>query len=90
MSRSPIPFSKVNNHSNSYRQVCIYAFPKKSLDIFLSNPNKTNFEMNEDIEILRFLELGCEIKMIQMSSESVAVDTIEDVKKVENIISLKK
>ena len=64
--------------------------PKKSLDIFLSNPNKTNFEMNEDIEILRFLELGCEIKMIQMSSESVAVDTIEDVKKVENIISLKK
>ena len=90
MSRSPIPFSKVNNHSNSYRQVCIYAFPKKSLDIFLSNPNKTNFEMNEDIEILRFLELGCEIKLIQMSSESVAVDTIEDVKKVENIISLKK
>ena len=54
------------------------------------NRNKTNFEMNEDIEILRFLELGCEIKMIQMSSESVAVDTIEDVKKVENIISLKK
>ena len=34
MSRSPIPFSKVNNHSNSYRQVCIYAFPKSLLTYF--------------------------------------------------------
>tara|TARA_B100000925_G_scaffold244557_1_gene194420 strand:+ start:757 stop:1503 length:747 start_codon:yes stop_codon:yes gene_type:complete len=88
MSRSPIPHHKNKKNHNSYRQVCIYAYPKEVLSIFLKQPKKTVFESYEDIEILRFLELGCKIKMLKMSSKSVAVDVPEDVIKVEEIIRL--
>jgi 3-deoxy-manno-octulosonate cytidylyltransferase (CMP-KDO synthetase) len=36
----------------------------------------------EDIEILRFLELGYDVKMIELSKDSVAVDVSEDIEKV--------
>lgn len=44
----------------------------------------------EDIEILRFFDLGIKIKMIKLNSNSVAVDEIKDVKKAEKIIRAKK
>ena len=45
----------------------------------------------EDIEILRFLEIGKKIKMIKLNSQSYAVDTLGDLKRVEKIFkSLKK
>ena len=40
----------------------------------------------EDLEILRLLELGCEVKMIKVSSSSVAVDTPKDLEKVRAMI----
>ena len=40
----------------------------------------------EDIEILRFFDLGIKIKMIKLNSNSIAVDEIKDVKKVEKIL----
>jgi 3-deoxy-manno-octulosonate cytidylyltransferase (CMP-KDO synthetase) len=33
----------------------------------------------EDIEILRFLEIGWEVRMISLSTMSIAVDTLHDV-----------
>ena len=36
----------------------------------------------EDIEILRFLELGYEVRMMELSKESVPVDHPEDLEKV--------
>ena len=44
----------------------------------------------EDIEILRFFDLGIKVKMIKLNSNSVAVDEIKDVKKAEKIIRAKK
>jgi 3-deoxy-manno-octulosonate cytidylyltransferase (CMP-KDO synthetase) len=82
MSRSPIPGSKENSFRDSYRQVCIYAFPHKALIDFSSRNSKTKFENIEDIEILRFLELGYEVKMVEMSTDSIAVDVKEDIDKV--------
>lgn len=79
MSRSGIPGNKSNTFHMAWRQVCIYAFPKKSLEIFTTSLVKTSLENEEDIEILRFLELGLEVKMIQLSSDSIAVDNPEDV-----------
>jgi len=40
----------------------------------------------EDIEILRFFDLGINIKMIRINSKSKAVDTIKDKIKVEKIL----
>jgi len=43
----------------------------------------------EDIEILRFFDLGVKIKMIKLNSNSVAVDELKDVKKAEALIKMK-
>ncbi len=87
MSRAAIPTTKESHYITANKQVCIYAFPKKCLADFVSVVKKTPMEVIEDIEILRFLELGYEVNMINVSSASIAVDFPEDVKKVENALS---
>ena len=86
MSRAPIPTNKAQGFEQAYRQVCAYAFPKAALLAFTSQQVKTPLEQIEDIEILRFLELGWDVKMILMSDSSVAVDNPEDVIKAEAVI----
>ena len=81
MSRAPIPSNKKNEFRKGFRQVCGYAFSKKSLEIF-DIKSKTYFESIEDIELLRFIELGVKIKMVEMSKKSIPVDVKEDIKKV--------
>ncbi|QOG04119.1 3-deoxy-manno-octulosonate cytidylyltransferase [Flavobacterium sp. MDT1-60] len=82
MSRAPIPGNKNNIFQKGFRQVCIYAFPKEALDVFSKTTEKTPMELEEDIEILRFLEMGYEVKMVKMSKESIPIDNPEDVDKV--------
>ncbi|WP_256003308.1 3-deoxy-manno-octulosonate cytidylyltransferase [Pedobacter deserti] len=82
MSRSPIPGNKQATFAKAWRQVCIYAFPFDALESFSSCDRKTELEQEEDIEILRFLELDYEVRMIELSSESIAVDNPEDVNDV--------
>ncbi|OYU85082.1 MAG: 3-deoxy-manno-octulosonate cytidylyltransferase [Flavobacterium sp. BFFFF2] len=82
MSRSPIPGNKKNEFQKSWRQVCIYGFPKSALEAFVSVTEKTPLENEEDIEVLRFLELDFTVKMLPMSNDSIAVDTPEDIHKV--------
>ncbi|MBD8071097.1 3-deoxy-manno-octulosonate cytidylyltransferase [Bacillus sp. PS06] len=86
MSRSPIPSNKEQSFEKAWRQVCAYAFPKQALMDFSRVSEKTNLERIEDIEILRFLELGWEVRMLELSSDSVAVDTPKDVQRVEAIL----
>ena len=83
MSRTNIPGSKKNKLEIAYRQICIYSFSKDALIDFSTKKNKSFFENIEDIEILRFLEMGKKIKMIAMSNDSISVDNPEDVIKVE-------
>ena len=82
MSRSPIPGNKAGKFMKSWRQVCVYAFPQKALFAYASRTSKTPLEEMEDLEILRFLEMGYEVRMIELSQESIAVDTPGDVEKV--------
>jgi 3-deoxy-manno-octulosonate cytidylyltransferase (CMP-KDO synthetase) len=86
MSRAAIPTTKSLGFQQSWRQVCAYAFPAQALSAFESSPGKTALEQIEDIEILRFLELGYEVRMIPMSDMSVAVDNPEDVERAEAVI----
>ena len=81
ISRAPIPSNKQNEFKKGFRQVCGYAFSKKSLEIF-DIKSKTYFESIEDIELLRFLELGVKVKMVEMSKKSIPVDVKEDIEKV--------
>lgn len=82
MSRSPVPGNKTGNFEKGWRQICVYAYPKAALDAFVRQGKKTELEETEDLEILRFLEMGFQVRMVPLSEESVAVDHPEDVQKV--------
>jgi 3-deoxy-manno-octulosonate cytidylyltransferase (CMP-KDO synthetase) len=86
MSRGAIPSNKELRFAKAWRQVCAYAFPRASLEAFSSCTRKTALEEIEDIEILRFLELGWDVKMVQMSDASVPVDHPYDVEVVEKLL----
>ena len=81
MSRSPIPGTKLGVSKNTYKQVCIYAFTKQELNKFYEL-KKTPLELDEDIEILRFLELGINVKMVETFGTTQAVDMPDDIDKV--------
>lgn len=85
ISRSLVPGSIRNTKNVFYKQVCIYAFNKKELHNFHKVKKKSYIESIEDIEILRFFDLGIKIRMIKINSKSKAVDTIKDKIKVEKI-----
>lgn len=86
MSRSPIPGYKAdeNKPGTYYKQVCIYAFSYQDLKKYSAQSRKSEIEKSEDIEILRFLEWGACIRMVETSGGTYAVDTPEDVLLVEN------
>ena len=85
MSRQAIPGFKDNSQAPSqyYKQVCIYAFTADELKSYADYGRKSTLEASEDIEIIRFLEWGKKIRMVKTSPGSLAVDTQEDVAKVE-------
>lgn len=86
MSRSGIPSTKSHQFVTSWRQICAYVFPRKSLEHFGDHAAKTPLELIEDIEILRLLELGWDVRMVTLSNQSVAVDTPDDVERVKRVI----
>ena len=87
MSRGAVPTSKKREFHFAWRQVCIYAFPRTALAAFTAHGRKTPLEAIEDIEILRFLELGWPVRMVRVSSDSIPVDNPEDVARVEAVIA---
>ena len=65
----------------------MYAFNKKHLENFKKITRKTKFELIEDLEINRFLELDIPVKCIELDSGGKAVDTKTDLEEVRKIIS---
>jgi 3-deoxy-manno-octulosonate cytidylyltransferase (CMP-KDO synthetase) len=86
MSRSGIPGNKSGTFGGGWKQVCIYAFSRRALEDFSAQSCKTPLEEQEDIEILRFLELGYEVQMVKVSKGSIAIDTPEDREKALRIL----
>jgi len=86
MSRAAIPTDKEFARRDSWRQVCVYAFPPAALEEFARCETKTPLESIEDIEILRFLELGIPVQMVTVVAGSIAVDVPGDVARVEAIL----
>ena len=85
MSRKALPGLKGTTViPDYYKQVCIYAFTYNELKAFGEKGGKTRLERYEDIEILRFLEMGYTIRMVETTGASLAVDVPGDVEKVEH------
>ena len=91
ISRQPLPGFKDQKYNSKvyYKQVCIYAFNREELLTFGSFGRKSKLEESEDIEIIRFLEWGKTIRLIETQSGSLAVDEPKDVEKVERILKNK-
>ena len=87
ISRAPIPSSKKYHFNKSHKQICVYGFTKKILLKFGKNNTKTKIENFEDIEILRFLEKGIKIKMINGKGSELAIDTKKDFLLAKNILN---
>lgn len=85
MSRAPIPTTKNKKFVKSWKQICIYSFPRKPLLEFSSLSKKTEIEKIEDIEILRFLEIGYQVDMVKLKGKSFSIDTKEDLKRANNL-----
>jgi 3-deoxy-manno-octulosonate cytidylyltransferase (CMP-KDO synthetase) len=86
MSRAAIPAYKDVHKRQAvyYKQVCIYAFTRKQLEAYVSVSEKAPCEQSEDIEILRFLDLGFAVQMIELPGDTLAVDAPGDVEIVES------
>ncbi|MDB4360776.1 3-deoxy-manno-octulosonate cytidylyltransferase [Akkermansiaceae bacterium] len=86
MSRAAVPAYKDYHKRQAvyYKQVCIYAFTRKQLEAYVSVCEKAPCEQSEDIEILRFLDLGYEVRMIELPGDTLAVDAPSDVELVES------
>jgi 3-deoxy-manno-octulosonate cytidylyltransferase (CMP-KDO synthetase) len=91
ISRQPLPGFKDPKHTSTvyYKQVCIYAFNREELLAFGNFGRKSKLEESEDIEIIRFLEWGKKIRLVETQSGSLAVDEPKDVEKVVKILKNK-
>ena len=88
MSRNLVPGTKTKEFvpPNYYKQVCIYAFNKQELTDYAEFGRKGTLEYYEDIEILRFLDIGVNIRVVETKSVSLSVDIPDDVLRVEKEI----
>lgn len=92
LTRSMAPYPKGSIEYDYYKQVCVYGFKPEALRFFCEygrRNGKAKIERIEDIEILRFIEGGYQVKYVEVCSETVAVDTANDLEKVRNIVKLR-
>ena len=84
--RALVPSSK-KSKIQFYKQVCIYAFNKTELTKFSSMKNHTREAWRHwDFKVF---DLGIKIKMVKLSSKTLAVDVKSDIK-VEKFYKMKK
>lgn len=84
-SRFPIPTPRGSLLFNYKKAIGIECFNKPALDFF-ANTKMGVLEKIEDIDHLRFLENGVKIHYDRIESESLSVDTKNDLEKVREII----
>lgn len=93
LTRSAAPFPKGCIDVKYYKQVCVYGFTPEALRFYCDygkKYGKAKLESVEDIEILRFIENGYRVQYLEVDSETIAVDTPNDLDRVRDFISKNK
>lgn len=84
MSRSPVPNSGLANEYG-YKQVCAIGFTREALlEFYEMEP--TRLESAESIDMLRWLENGKTLALIEISEDTHPVDVPNDIPIVEKIL----
>lgn len=87
-SRSVIPYNRGQEKVTYYKHLGIYAYRKNFLLKFTKLP-KSKLENIEKLEQLRALEAGYKIKTVLTQHETIGVDTLEDLKRVQSLLASK-
>ena len=88
-SRSPIPYNRNFpeqewlKHSTYYKHIGIYGYRSSILNE-IATLAKTNLEITESLEQLRWIENGYTIHVAITKHESISIDTPEDLEKVKH------
>lgn len=93
LTRSTAPYPKGSINYDYYKQVCVYGFKPDALKFYCDYGRKfgkARIEAIEDIEILRFIENGYKVRFVEVESHSVAVDTQNDLQKVNELMKDRK
>jgi 3-deoxy-manno-octulosonate cytidylyltransferase (CMP-KDO synthetase) len=85
-SREPIPTRSKTIDIPMKKQVCIIPFTRKFL-LEYTEMEPTPLEIAESIDMMRVLEHGLKIKLVPTDYQSYPVDTENDLKRVEEIMS---
>ncbi|MBE7414477.1 MAG: 3-deoxy-manno-octulosonate cytidylyltransferase [Deltaproteobacteria bacterium] len=82
-SREAIPSgSKYKGGLKRFKQVCVIPFRRESLLKF-NSLGQTPLEIIESVDMLRLIENGLKVRMVAAKAATWSVDTVEDLKKVE-------
>jgi 3-deoxy-manno-octulosonate cytidylyltransferase (CMP-KDO synthetase) len=84
-SREPIPTKNTTDKIQMKKQVCVIPFRRDFLYKY-TKLEPTPLEILESVDMMRVLEHGFKVKMIPTKHVSHAVDTPQDLKKVESLI----
>ncbi len=89
LSRATAPYPKGKIDYSYYKQVCVYGFTPEALNFYCEygeKYGKARVEAIEDIEILRFIENGYRVQYVEVDSQTIAVDTQNDLKRVNEFV----
>ena len=87
-SRAPVPWVRDRDglvHARHLKHLGLYAFRKETLLEFPTLP-AGELERLEQLEQLRWLENGYSIRVVETANDSVSVDVLEDVARVEELL----
>jgi 3-deoxy-manno-octulosonate cytidylyltransferase (CMP-KDO synthetase) len=83
-SRSPIPYTR-RAPAEFFRHIGIYGYRRDFLRA-LSSLRPSPLEYTEALEQLRFLENGYRVQVVEVSEDSLGIDTPEDVERVRPLL----
>ena len=84
-SRSKIPYVIGSHPFEFYKHVGVYGYRRDVLDRLAASP-PSPLEIAEGLEQLRALEQGVRIRVVKVSEWGPAVDTPEDIERVEQVL----
>ena len=84
-SRTAIPYHRDTPTTSYFKHIGVYAYRMDALRKFVAL-GESHLERTERLEQLRILEAGIPIRCVEVEYESIAVDSPEDINKVEHLI----
>lgn len=83
-SRSPIPFNRNQTEVQHWRHLGLYAFLSNCLSE-IAQLTPSPLEMAESLEQLRWLENGYSIRVANVQTQGLSIDTPEDLEKAQSM-----